>query len=575
MAENNKKTTVPSNAQTAESLSQSQIKQKKKKYQFFPKKRKFEENFDSDSNFIPRDKDRLELYSDYYGPIIEDKKGHKAGKFFFEDYYELGHIHRFGEFLLVLLFGLYFVYGGYNLYYLGGVVRDAYADLNIDLTADYAEFLVFAGYIVLIIIGIWILSLIVSYIFVRIFAEIAGVLMYLLVVIEIGLLILLYVKLDWEYNWIFIIAVVPNVLMLTFWYKKFKKAIYTIRMSSIAVTNQREILTPQITQTMWILILSFFHIVTTLEVFLDITPVDGAQFELSGKAFDLGKDWIYFGYTCLFVFCIFTIYFVSQGMKMVMIHNWYRGGGNLGFRKAYGIIRKRWWGIMGYAINSTIVHMIQAFRKMLKGELGPKNIKECFTMTGEIIPTQVNALRAKKNTPWYERVWMSLNFYSLPAIVLENRLYHRALLRSLYLSIRDIPSRYIKASKVNVLFNFVKYALIIIMGCIGALIGYWFARLYGFSDFTTYAITGLAVPVFIWVGGGTATLIVNDLNNTYITLLYIHTVDDLNGKEYYTLNELKKIKGETTIVNQKPKWYQSKKKRAQKNKSGDTDQSES
>ncbi|WP_371803398.1 hypothetical protein [Candidatus Lokiarchaeum ossiferum] len=560
MAENNENNTTLSDSQQPETEKKSSKKQKLKKFQFFPKKRKWEENYDTNGEFISRSQDRLTLYSDYYGPIIEDKNGHKAGKFFFEEYYELGHIHRFGEFLLVLLFGIYFAYGGYNLYYLGGVVRDAYADLGLSLTTDYAEYMIFVLYIILIIIGIWILSLIISYIFVRIFAEIAGILMYMLVIIEIGLLILLYIKIDWEYNWIFMVAVVPNVLMLTFWYKKFKKAIYTIRMSSIAVAKQREILTPQITQTLWILVLGFFHIVTSLETFLDITPISGATFELQGKAIEVSKGWIYFGYTALFVFCVFTIYFVSQGMKMLMVHNWYRGGGSLGFGKAYGIIRKRWWGIMGYAFNSTLVHMVQAFRKMIKGEFGPQNIKECFTQTGEIIPTQVNALRTKKNTPWYERVWMSLNFYTLPAIVIENRLYHRALLRSLFLSIRDIPSRYIKASKVNVLFNFVKYALIIINGCIGALVGYTFASLYGFPEFTTYVITGLAVPVFIWVGGGTATLIVNDLNNTYITLLYIHTVDDLNNKEHFTLNELQKLKGDTSVVVEKPKWYQFKKK---------------
>ncbi len=549
--------------QTLEELIDEEDEKKKKgKRRWFSKKRDYEKNYDEQGNYVPREKSRHEVYSDYYGPMVEDEKGNKAGKFFFKEYNTLGRHHFFGEFMLVLIFGIYFAFGGYNLYYIGGVVRDAYTDSGI-IASDYYEFLKFGLYAVLIIIAIWIISLSVSYYMVKLFGKIAPILMFTLVFLEIGLLVLLYLNVDWEYNWIFIVLVIPNILMLTVWYRKFEKAIYVLRMSSLAVAKQREILTPQITQTLWILFLSFFHIITSIDTFFDITPITGATFELNEKTFEITKGTIFFTYTCLFIFCIFVIYFVSQGMKMLMVHNWYRGGGSMGFWKAYRVIRFRWWGIIGYAFSSAIIHMLQSLRKMIKGEFGPKNIKECFTQTGEIIPTQVNALKTKKGTPWYERIWMSLNFYSLPCIVIENKFYHQALVRSLYLSIRDIPSRYIKKSKVDVLFYFIKYALVIINGIIGTLIGYGFSKLYGLSGTTLYTMTGIAIIVFLWVGGGTSTLIVNDLNNSYVTILFIHTIDELNKKEHYTLNELGKIKGDTTIieVEKKFKWYHFKKKK--------------
>jgi len=250
-------------------------------------------------------------------------------------------------------------------------------------------------------------------------------------------------------------------------------------------------------------------------------------------------------------------------MKMLMVHNWYRGGGSMGFWKAFRVIRYRWWGIIGYAFSSAIIHMLQYIRKMVKGDFGPKNIKECFTKTGELIPTQVNALRTKKGTPWYERIWMSLNFYSLPCIVIENKLYHQALIRSLYLSIRDIPSRYIKRSKVDVLFYFIKYALIVINGLVGAIVGYGIAKYFDVSGYTGYAVFGITILVFLWVAGGTSTLIVNDLNNSYVAILFIHTVDELNKKEHYTLNELGKLKGDTIIAEDKK---EKKKKELKENK---------
>ncbi len=540
-------------------------KKKKGKRRWFSKKRDWEENYDAQGNYVPREKRRLGTYSDYYGPMIEDEKGNQAGKFFFKEYNTLGRKHYFGEFVLVLLFGIYFAFGGYNLYYIGGVIRDAYTKSDIVLS-EYSQLLIFALYFGLIILAIWIISLALSYYVVKLFGKIAPILMFTLVFLEIGLLVLLYLNVDWEYNWIFVVLVVPNILMLTVWYKKFEKAIHILRMSSLAVAKQREILTPQITQTLWILFLSFFHIITSLDTFFEITPITGATFELNEKTFEITKGTIFFTYSCLFVFCIFVIYFVSQGMKMLMIHNWYRGGGSMGFWKAYQVIRYRWWGIIGYAFSSAIIHMFQSLRKMRKGEFGPTNIKECFTQTGELIPTQVNALRTKKGTPWYERIWMSLNFYSLPCIVIENKFYHQALVRSLYLSIRDIPSRYIKKSKVDVLFYFVKYALIVINGIVGTLVGYGFAKLFGLSGYTLYSITGIAIIVFLWVAGGTSTLIVNDLNNSYVTILFIHTIDELNKKEHYTLNELGKLKGDTIIseVEEKTKWYQFKKKKKAK-----------
>ena len=47
----------------------------------FRRKRKFENNFDENGNYIARDCDWKEMYADYYGPLVTDKHGHKAGKF--------------------------------------------------------------------------------------------------------------------------------------------------------------------------------------------------------------------------------------------------------------------------------------------------------------------------------------------------------------------------------------------------------------------------------------------------------------------------------------------------------------
>ena len=135
-------------------------KSTKKKKRWFSKKRKWEENYDEYGNYVPRQKNRNERYSDYYGPIVEDKNGHKAGKFFFKEYEGFGHIHYFGDLVIFLLFAIFIGYGIYNLYYVGGEIRDLYQAADVDLST-YKAFIRFVVYIILILIGIWIISMII------------------------------------------------------------------------------------------------------------------------------------------------------------------------------------------------------------------------------------------------------------------------------------------------------------------------------------------------------------------------------------------------------------------------------
>ena len=106
----------------------------------------------------------------------------------------------------------------------------------------------------------------------------------------------------------------------------------------------------------------------------------------------------------------------------------------------------------------------------------------------------------------------------------------------------------------------------VINGLVGALAGYGIARYFDVSGYTRYAVVGITIMAFLWVAGGTSTLIVNDLNNSYIAILFIHTVDELNKKEHYTLNELGKIKGDTTIVEDQEEKKKIEKKEKKKKK---------
>jgi hypothetical protein len=139
--------------------------------------------------------------------------------------------------------------------------------------------------------------------------------------------------------------------------------------------------------------------------------------------------------------------------------------------------------------------------------------------------------------PWYEKMFMALNYFTMPAIVIENKLYHEALWRSFVMIKNNIVDLFIKGAHVNVIFKVIQYTMVVSIGLMGALLGGLFAW---YFDLNVYYGVALAIPLFIIVGGSTCVLILNDLNTAYITIMYIHTVDDINGMKGYTRYELPK-----------------------------------
>ena len=480
-------------------------------------------------------------YKQYYG---------EAPPYDLEGYKTLGHRQLIGEIIVYTLFLAFFGWGAYNLYYLGGVVR-GYIDTSnviewsISNIGAY-QYLIEEYYwqVILLIIGIYLVSFTVSYLVVRFFADMAWFFMYGSLVIQITLSAILYWKInDWEYSWIFIAITIPNILMLTFWHKKFKKAIKFLKLSCFAVWKEKKLLLPQLTQTIWIFFFSLFYTVVSMGYVLEVTPIQDWNLSFNDQQYTITRGWIYFAYTCLFVILCYIVYFVSNGMKQQMIHYWYRGD-KIRFRRSYRIMRYRWWGVLGFAASTTIIHMLQYIKKAIKGEFAPKSLKDALKMADTMKPEDIQMLTKKKATI-FERIWMGLNYFTLHAIVLENKRFVPGIWRSFRMVYRNTADLYIKKSHVNLIFRFMKIMMTITSGLVGGFMGgVAFYYLFGYD--TLYWDVenwqwGVAffLPIFLYVGGGVSTIILNDLNTSYKTIMYIHSVDELNNKKGYTRYELK------------------------------------
>ncbi len=458
------------------------------------------------------------------------------GKFDLAGMITQDNLHYVGEIVLVFLFATFFAYGGYNLYYLIDYVLDYFSanptaifDPVIGIIKDYS------WQTILVLVVVYFLTLQISYIVVRLFGKLAGVFLYGTTIVQIVLFVWLYFFFGtWEYRWIFLIPVALQACVLIFWRKKLNLAIQYVKLSSAIVWKKRKLMIPQLVQSLWIIFLSVFYFVTTIAVFFDITNVSGT-FTIGTKTVEVTQTYIFAGYTGLFVFCVYIVFYVVLGMKIDMVHSYVRSRGQeMSLKHAWSIARRRWWGLMGYSFYSTIIHMIQYFYKIIKREIKPESIADAAKLVKEITPSAPMSVDGKggksKKPPLRERIWMGLNYFTLPALMLEDRSFFSACLRSLHIVTHNIPDLYIKHANVDKLFKMMRISAILLSGLLGGVIGELLVWGLAISSVWSYAVIAASVVVFVWLGGTTSVLVLNDLNLSYITVMFMHTIDDLNGK---------------------------------------------
>ncbi|MBN2155931.1 MAG: hypothetical protein JW776_07805 [Candidatus Lokiarchaeota archaeon] len=512
------------------------------------------------------------FFSNYKQFYLED------GTFDLKSYRYAGHgfFDVLGEIILILVFGGYYAWGVVRLVDFIKYIQTQYEAISGLIPQGVADLVLGnAWQVAVAFIAVYILTLGVNYLIVRFFSKWAAWFMYGTAILQMIMFGLIFYYLSpsnfpdypWWLRWIFLVPLVLQIVIMTIWHKKFALAVEYTKMSCLVVWQERKLLVPQFVQTFWIFTLLFFHFVFTANTFLGLDSFDGTTIEFYGKSIEITETWAYIGYSVAFVFLVYIVIFVTLTMKINMVHHWYRGG-NLSWWHAWGIARRRWWAVMTYAFTSTIIHSIKFVRKLLKKEIEPKNLFESLKTSFDLLPENPMALEPfarqkrkakraarkgvkgirfgllarlrwrkqfRKEVPLYKRIWLAMNYFTLPAISIEDKPFFLALPRSLHTVIQNIPDLYIKQSNVNKLFKFIKFASIglsaLLGGTIAWIIGY-------FADINKTPLVIVGAILFGIVGSMSSLLVLNDLNMSYITLMYIHTIDKLHGKEGYTRFDL-------------------------------------
>jgi hypothetical protein len=485
------------------------------------------------------------------GETGEQKVGLIKKQFDWDKYKKSGRTHHLAELLLVIIFGVYIGWGIYSLSNVYGYLQNLvvgnteYLDIIANIIKDY--------YVqALIIIGvIYVGTLSITYLIVKWFSKLASWFIYGSLIVQIIFFSFLVWYVEWEYSYLFLIPAGIQAFILLFWRSKLQRAVQYVKISGMAIWKERGLLVPQFIQTIWIIVFSFFHVVTTLATFLDLNEINSVTI----GTLTIEQTGIYIGYSALFVFLVYIILYSTLGIKMLEIHHWYRGD-ELTYFEGFSMIRRRWRGLMGYSLSSTLIHMIQFVQKVLKGEINPTNLLEAAQVTSDLAPDNPMSLDAdegktekvdlktgkkeKKKIPLHERLWMGLNYFTLPAIVLEDKNFVSSVWRSLTMVVHHIADIYIKQAHVNKLFRIMQWASVSVSGVLGAIAGWLVGTLSSWTELQTYAAIGAGVALFVWIAGFTSVLVLNDLNMAYITIMYIHSIDDKYGKEGYTRFELEK-----------------------------------
>ena len=258
-------------------------------------------------------------YTDYYG---------EKPPFKLDEYKGLGRAHFLAEIFVYILFAIFIAWGVWNLVKIGQFIQSNYGDDLVNAAEIYEPYLdaakTYTQGIVLAIILVFFISVGLNYLVVRIFSRLAVFIMYFTIIVQIGLFGYLYWKIDWDYNWVFLIPLGINILFLTVWAEKFKRAVKFLRRSCQAVVKEKKLLIPYITPTLLIMMLSMFYFAMIIGYYFDITQFNDLTYSFGSRSVTASEKTVFAAVTLLFVFLTYLVFNVTKAMKIFMIHAWYR-----------------------------------------------------------------------------------------------------------------------------------------------------------------------------------------------------------------------------------------------------------
>ncbi len=384
------------------------------------------------------------------------------------------------------------------------------------------------------------LSYIASLMSLNLLKLIGAAFIWILTALTAGLSILLvYLAQDFDgYEYIFLIgAIIPPIILAFFW-KKLKIATRLINLTADLLMKNKRIFWNGLCFGAIYLMLSVCIWTVYIDKFIAITS-DFEQFIVDIQTTDMSGDWTVVAMTLLYFFLVQISYNYYYGGVVHMAHAFYRGARE-GTLDGFRIMNRRFRPIFTYAVFSSIIYTIKwILTQMAKrskdteklSKIGIKIILKGKLMPGLINKKSITQRIANWAIKMLEKLWLLVNFFTLPAIVIENKSAPSAIKRSVEYVGANAVDVFIRRTSIRAVFGFTTAIFVILCAGAGAIVGFWFMDRFG-MDMTTAMIVFAAI--FGVFGGVPAWVMHKNLDIVYVSFLYCYLIDEDLKKEGIT-----------------------------------------
>ncbi|MFX0101151.1 MAG: hypothetical protein ACFFCS_16365 [Candidatus Hodarchaeota archaeon] len=442
----------------------------------------------------------------------------------------------------LIAFGYFCVMSAKNIYENIMLYFDYDFESTVDLSSVAQNFVAlledYGLTILLIFVYSFIISFVASMASLQVMKIIGAIFLWFLVAITfVATFFVLYLMKEYtEYKWIFIlISALPMVILLFFW-RNMKIASRLINITADMLMKNKRIFFNGI----------YFGIMNVLLLlgiqnyyiykFVDFTSSPGdIIMNWQTTNFATAGGWEVIGMTFLYYFLVQVSYNYYYGSVIAQAHGYYRYA-KLGWADGARITAKRMRALVTYATFSailfTITWILRQFAKRSKDTDRLKNLGIRVVLKGKrgIIKKQSWGQRlANWAIGLLEKLWMLVNFFTLPAIIIENKSAPGGIKKSFKYMITNIANVFVRKTAVRHVFRFTTFLYLFICAIGGAAIGLLTCDYFGL-DQTTAMITFSILSV--GVAGIPAWVMTKNLDIVYLTFLYCYILDeDLYKKE--------------------------------------------
>ncbi|MHA1369744.1 MAG: hypothetical protein ACTSRA_08540 [Promethearchaeota archaeon] len=234
--------------------------------------------------------------------------------------------------------------------------------------------------------------------------------------------------------------------------------------------------------------------------------------------------------TFVYYFLVQITYNYFYGAVIAEAHIYYRGG-KVKPLDGFRVMNKRLFALVVYSVFSSIILTIKwlltqiAKRSRDVEGLARLGIQVIITrkFTGIFTQKSLTQIIAGWAIRMLEKLWLLINYFTLPAIVIENQGAVSAIKTSVKKVTTKAADVFIRETAVRHLFRFTGFMMLIITAGLGALIGYFTRDYFGLTATYAAIIFGVAFAI---LSGIPAWVMIKNLDITYLAFLYCYITDE-------------------------------------------------